>query len=94
MGIGGEMVDEYLDFEGSARIPEGEKAILRLAVKSTTEPQKITDAEVEAVRALGYSDAQIIEMLLVANFHGVIARMNESLGVVGGAWTDTVRGAN
>jgi len=90
MGIGEEMVQEYIDFERSDRIPEGEKAVLRIAVKSTTEPQKITDAEVEAVKALGYSDAEIIEILLVANFHGVIARLNESLGVVGGAWTAKV----
>ena len=90
MGIPEETVREYLDFERSARLPEGERAVLRLAVKSTTEPQKITDAEVEAVKALGYSDAEIVEVLLVANFHGVIARMNESLGVVGGAWAEKV----
>ena len=59
-------------------------------MKSTTEQQKITDAEVEVVKALGYSDAEIVEMLLVANFHGVIARMHESLGVVGGAWAGKV----
>ncbi len=88
LGIPEETVREYLDFERSAHLPENEKTILRLAAKSTTEPQTITDAEVEAVKALGYSDAQIVEMLLVANFHGVIARMNESLGVVGGAWAD------
>ncbi len=90
MGIGKEMVQEYLDFERSAKVPEREKAVLRIAVKSTTEPQKITDAEVEVVRALGYSDAEIVEILLVANFHGVIARMNESLGVVGGEWAERV----
>ena len=90
MGIPESMVQDYLDFENSDRLPEGEKAILRLAVKSTTEPQKITDAEVEAVKALGYSDAAIIEILLVANFHGVIARLNESLGVVGGGWAEKV----
>ncbi len=90
MGIPEAMVQEYLDFERSDRLPEGEKAILRLAVKSTTEPQKITDAEVEAVKALGYSEPEIVEILLVANFHGVIARMNESLGVVGGAWAEKV----
>ena len=90
MGIPEEAVQDYLDFERSDRLPEGEKTILRLAVKSTTEPQKITDAEVEAVKALGYSEAEIIEILLVANFHSVIARMNESLGVVGGAWAERV----
>jgi alkylhydroperoxidase family enzyme len=90
MGIPEAMVQEYLDFERSDRLPDGEKAILRLAVKSTTEPQTITDAEVEAVKALGYTDAAIVEILLVADFHGVIARLNESLGVVGGAWTETM----
>lgn len=90
MGIPESMVQDYLDFEHSDRLPDSEKAILRLAVQSTTEPQKITDAEVEAVKALGYSDAEIIEILLVANFHGVIARLNESLGVVGGAWAEKV----
>ncbi len=90
MGIPEETVQDYLDFEGSDRLPESEKTVLRLAVKSTTEPQKITDAEVEAVKALGYSEAEIIEILLVANFHSVIARMNESLGVVGGDWAEKV----
>ncbi len=90
MGIGEEVVQEYLDFERSAKVPDREKAVLRIAVKSTTEPQKVTDTEVEAVRALGYSDAEIVEILLVANFHGVIARMNESLGVVGREWAERV----
>jgi alkylhydroperoxidase family enzyme len=90
MGIDEEMVQAYVAFDTSDRIPEHEKAILRLAVKSTTDPQGITDADVDAVKALGYSDAEIVEILLVANFHSVIARMNESLGVVGGAWTARV----
>ena len=60
MGISEEMVQEYIDFERSERLPEGEKAILRLAVRSTTDPQKTTDSDVEAVKAFGYTDADIV----------------------------------
>ena len=85
IGIGEEMVREYEDFESSKKIPEFEKAVLTIALKSTTTPRKITDGEIEAVKRFGFSDGEIIQILLLANFHSMLARMNESLGVTGGA---------
>ena len=85
IGIGEDMVKEYENFESSAKIPELEKAVLRIALKSTITPRKISDEEIEAVKRFGFSDGEIIEILLLANFHSMLARMNESLGVTGGA---------
>ncbi len=85
IGINDEMVKEYENFESSEKVPEREKAVLTIALKSTTTPRKVTDEEIETLKQFGYSDAEIIEILLVANFHSMLARINESLGVTGGA---------
>lgn len=85
IGIGDEMVKEYENFASSDIVPPLEKAVLTIALKSTTAPRTITDEEVEAVKRFGFSDDRIIEILLIANFHSMLARMNESLGVTGGA---------
>jgi len=85
IGISDEMVKEYENFESSEKVPELEKAVLTVALKSTTTPRQITDGEIETLKRFGYSDGQIIEILLIANFHSMLARINESLGVTGGA---------
>lgn len=90
LGISEEMVKEYGTFESSEKISQHEKAVLTIALKSTTTPRKITDEEIDAVKRLGYSDGEIIEILLLANFHSMLARMNESLGVTGGALAEHV----
>jgi AhpD family alkylhydroperoxidase len=65
-------VQKLHDFEGSD-LPEAEKAVFRVARKLTLNEQ-ITDAEFQALRAAGYDDAAIVEIVSVALLEGGFAR--------------------
>lgn len=65
-------VQKLHDFE-SSDLPEGEKAVFRVARKLTLNEQ-ITDAEFQALRAAGYDDAAIVEIVSVALLEGGFAR--------------------
>lgn len=65
-------VQKLHDFE-SSDLPEAEKAVFRVARKLTLNEQ-ITDAEFQALRAAGYDDAAIVEIVSVALLEGGFAR--------------------
>ena len=65
-------VQKLHDFENSD-LPEAEKAVFRVARKLTLNEQ-ITDAEFQALRAAGYDDAAIVEIVSVALLEGGFAR--------------------
>ncbi|MFN7275981.1 MAG: carboxymuconolactone decarboxylase family protein, partial [bacterium] len=65
-------VDKLHDFEGSD-LPEGEKAVYRVARKLTLN-EGITDAEFQALRDAGYDDAGITEIVSVSLLEGGFAR--------------------
>jgi uncharacterized peroxidase-related enzyme len=65
-------VQKLHDFE-SSDLPETEKAVFRVARKLTLNEQ-ITDAEFQALRAAGYDDAAIVEIVSVALLEGGFAR--------------------
>jgi uncharacterized peroxidase-related enzyme len=56
-----------VDF-ASTNLPLVTKALLGFASKLTTEPTKITAADVDTVRTYGYSDEQILEAVLVVSW--------------------------
>ncbi len=80
-GVSDETIEDYINFEQSENVSEKDKAVLRIALKSTTSPADTTDDDIRALKDFGYSDADIIEILLVANFHSVLARTNVTLGI-------------
>lgn len=51
----------------TADLPEDTKVALRLAIKSTREPDSISQEEIEQLRQLGHSNAQIVELLSVVD---------------------------
>jgi uncharacterized peroxidase-related enzyme len=65
-------VQKLHDFENSD-LPETEKAVFRVARKLTLNEQ-MTDAEFQALRAAGYDDAAIVEIVSVALLEGGFAR--------------------
>ena len=65
-------VQKLHDFE-SSDLPEAEKAVFRVARKLTLNEQ-LTDAEFAALRAAGYDDAAIVEIVSVALLEGGFAR--------------------
>ena len=55
------------DFEHEKdRLPEAEWRAIEFAVESVEDPASVTDADVEALRDLGYDDADIVELVTTA----------------------------
>ena len=72
MQLSAEEVEKLHDFEHSD-LPEGEKAVYRVARKLTLN-EGITDAEFQALRDAGYDDAGITEIVSVSLLEGAFAR--------------------
>jgi AhpD family alkylhydroperoxidase len=72
MQLSADDVEKLHDFEHSD-LPEGEKAIYRVARKLTLN-EGITDAEFQALRDAGYDDAGITEIVSVSLLEGGFAR--------------------
>jgi len=72
MGMDAAEVEKLHDFE-HADLSEAEKAVFRVARKLTLNEQ-MTDAEFNALRAAGFDDAAIVEIVSVALLEGGFAR--------------------
>lgn len=55
------------DFENAKdELPEHERAAIEFAVRSVEAPDSVADEDVEALRELGYDDADIVELVTTA----------------------------
>jgi alkylhydroperoxidase family enzyme len=55
--------------------------MLKYAEKLTREPASITDADTEALRALGFDDAQLWEATFTAAIFNLFPRMADAFGI-------------
>ena len=81
LGESEEQCNLLVDGFEAADLPEDTKVVLRLAVKSTRQPQAMTDNEFEELRKLGYSESQIIEMLSVVDLFTSFNRFLDTLRI-------------
>jgi len=66
---------------GTASIGPKEKAMLAYAMKVTKTPAAVNDGDVEKLRQVGLSDADILDVTLVASYFNFVNRLVLSLGV-------------
>jgi uncharacterized peroxidase-related enzyme len=64
----------------SAAIPERMRAALDFAVKLTTEPAAMAEADVEALRAAGWTDEDVLDIAEVTGLLNMSNRMASGLG--------------
>lgn len=64
-----------------AQLPAAERALLDYAAKLTREPWTMSRADVEALRAPGWSDMAILDMNIVASYYAFVNRIADGLGV-------------
>jgi alkylhydroperoxidase family enzyme len=64
-----------------AALDDQEKAMLAFTEKFSLTPSQITDADVEALRATGFSDDQILSIGLGAGYRNWVDRIADLLGV-------------
>ncbi len=58
-----------------------ERAMLDYAAKLTREPWAMVEADVEALRAAGWSDAAILDVNQVTGYYAFVNRLADGLGV-------------
>ena len=62
-------------------LPEKTRTMLDYAVTLTETPSAVTEADVEALRQAGFSDAAILEINLITSYFNFVNRIAEGLGV-------------
>ncbi len=65
----------------AAKLPERETALLRLIETLTRHAYKITDREMEELRALGWTDEQIFEAVFDGALFNFMVRMADAYGL-------------
>ena len=68
------------DFE-KAEISEKRKTMLRYSVKLTVEPASVTAADVDALRAVGFGDTDILHIAEVVGYYAYANRIADGLGI-------------
>ena len=60
--------------------------MLRFAVKLTTTPAAVNDADVDALRSAGFSDRDILDIVEVVGYYAYANRIADGLGVQTESW--------
>jgi alkylhydroperoxidase family enzyme len=68
------------DIEG-APISEAERALLRFVALVTRHAHRTTDADVEGLRAIGWTDAQIAECIYITALFAFFNRVADAFGL-------------
>ena len=61
-------------------------AMLAFAVKLTKKPATMEDADVEALRAAGFSDRDILDIVEVVGYYAYANRIADGLGIETESW--------
>ena len=61
-------------------------AMLRFAVKLTATPSAVNDADVEALRAAGFSDCDVLDIVEVVGYYAYANRVSDGLGIKLETW--------
>lgn len=64
-----------------AEISPADRAMLVYAVKLTLTPWEMVEADVEALRQVGFNDAAILDVNQVTGYYAFVNRLADGLGV-------------
>ena len=74
------IADLIRDYTQASLEPQ-DRALLDYASKLTREPWSMQEADVEAVRNAGWSDAAILDLNLTVSYYAFVNRLADGLGV-------------
>ena len=60
--------------------------MLGYAIKLTTEPGEMNEADVDGLRAVGFSDRDILDIVEVVSYYAYVNRIADGLGVPVEEW--------
>lgn len=71
-----------------------DRAMLTYAAKLTTEPWTVQEADVIALREVGFDDRDILHINMITGYYAFVNRMADGLGVdLEAFWEKTTSGA-
>lgn len=62
-------------------LPQRTKALIDYALKLTLEPGKVVGEDLEALRRIGISDSEILDLVLLTAYMNYVTRIAQGLGV-------------
>jgi len=78
------LAQEFLSFDDVPRLPEGldeaDRAVMELAEKVVDDASSVTQADVDRLRELGLSDAEIVDVVLAAAVRCFFSKTLDALG--------------
>jgi len=77
----GELVEQLLTDWQQATLNDGDRAMLVYAEKLTRTPWAMEQADVAALRTVGFSDAAILDINQVTGYYAFVNRLADGLGV-------------
>jgi uncharacterized protein YciW len=69
------------DWRRAADLDEADRAMLEYAEKLTLAPPEVTETDVQRLRDVGFSDEQILDVVIVTAYRAFINRVRSGLGV-------------
>ncbi len=83
-----ELVDRIAADYSAAGLDDRRLAMLRYADKLTSKPGAMEKADVEALRAVGFGDRDILAIAEVTAYYAYVNRIADGLGVELESWGD------
>ena len=80
MGVSHEVIQSCASDPDLAELPPSQRAILKLALKTSRDPLAVTDDDFQTLREFGLNDAEIMEVAMMAaaeNFLNTWARVSQ-----------------
>ena len=82
LGLSDEMIEEILQGVESIEMDEKDKALLNFCIKAAQkENYKILKSEIDALKAMGWSDVQIIEAVAITGYFNYINTLSNVFGL-------------
>ena len=82
LGMSEERIEEVLQGVDTMNVPESEKALLNFCIKASgKENYKILKSEIDALKAYGYNDIQILEAVSITGYFNYINTLSNVFGL-------------
>jgi alkylhydroperoxidase family enzyme len=82
----GKVIAQFLSLEDVPGLPEGlgeaDRAVMELAEKVVDDATSVTQADIDRLRSLGLSDAEIVDVVLAASVRCFFSKTLDALGVL------------
>jgi uncharacterized peroxidase-related enzyme len=72
---------DYRQAPPAAELPAADRAMLDFAVKLARKPRSMTRDDVETLRAAGFSDTAILDIVHITGFFSYYNRLADGLGI-------------